>query len=289
MTKAKLSILVFICVFTATIYAQQRGAQPPAQPEPVRPIAMLDSVWIEELTDLEVRDKIRAGMNRGIILTGGLESNGPYLPTGKHNYVLKAIGEKIARDFGNALIAPIVTLEPGAPQGPTIAAGSVRLSPQTYRAVLTDMADSLRAMGMKEVFLMGDSGGNQTHMKVVAAALNAQYNGNPARFHHIPEYYNYPDVRRLTQASGFPEKIDPNASRGSDQIHDEFSIDAIIATLGDPRNLRLEQRRAVNKTTINGVDLLPFEKTVEWGKKVVAFRAKAAEDAMNRAAASRSN
>ena len=59
-----------------------------------RPIDMHDSVWIEDLTMLEVRDQIKAGKTTALILTGGIEENGPYLTTGKHNNVLKATGDR---------------------------------------------------------------------------------------------------------------------------------------------------------------------------------------------------
>ena len=42
-----------------------------------RPIDMHDSVWIEDLTMLEVRDLIKAGSTTALILTGGIEENGP--------------------------------------------------------------------------------------------------------------------------------------------------------------------------------------------------------------------
>lgn len=49
------------------------------------------------MTWMEVRDAIKAGKSLAIIGTGGLEQNGPYCPTGKHNYVLRATTEAIAR------------------------------------------------------------------------------------------------------------------------------------------------------------------------------------------------
>ena len=42
-----------------------------------RPIEALDNVWIEQLTMLEVRDALRDGMTTALILTGGIEENGP--------------------------------------------------------------------------------------------------------------------------------------------------------------------------------------------------------------------
>ena len=66
-----------------------------------RPIDALDNVWIEELTMLEVRDALRDGTTTALILTGGIEENGPYLTTGKHNHVLRVMGESIARRLGS--------------------------------------------------------------------------------------------------------------------------------------------------------------------------------------------
>ena len=93
----------------------------------VNPIEALDSVWIEDLTMIEVRDYIQAGKTNALILTGGIEQNGPYLVTGKHNYVLRSMGESIAREMGNTLVAPIVTLEPGNPESENISPGTVYL------------------------------------------------------------------------------------------------------------------------------------------------------------------
>src|SRR6266516_6403423 len=133
-------------------------AQPPASPlQPPRPVAsvntqprvvvadmpraieMRDTLWIEDLTMMEVRDLLKMGKTTALILTGGIEENGPYLTTGKHNNVLRVTGESIARALGDALVAPIVTLEPGNPER-VRTPGTVFLSAETYRAVMTDMA-----------------------------------------------------------------------------------------------------------------------------------------------------
>ena len=290
-----------VCLVAATASAQppapggQRGQQTPeqraaaearrqAEMNAPRPIEALDSVWIEDLTWMEVRDAIKGGKTTGLILTGGVESNGPHLATGKHNFVLKVMGEAIARKLGDALVAPILTLEPGRPDGERVAPGSVVLSQATYRAVLTDMAESLRGMGFTSVILMGDSGGNQGAMKEVAAALNTKYNGTPARFYFIPEYYDYSSVQKLIQDSGIPEQIKIGASNGSDGIHEEYGIDALMA-LHNPATIRIEQRKKANRATINGVSLLPLEKTLEMGKKIVELRTRLTVDAIAKAMA----
>lgn len=261
-----------------------QAARREAEMKAPRPIEALDSVWMEELTWMEVRDAIAGGKTTALILTGGVESNGPHLATGKHNYILKVMGESIARKLGNALVAPIVTLEPGRPDGERVAPGSVFLSQATYRAVLNDMAESLRGMGFTNVIMMGDSGGNQAGMKEVTAALNTKYNGKPARYYFIPEYYDYASVQKMIQSSGIAEQIKIGASNGSDGIHEEYGIDALMA-LYDPKTIRMEQRTKANRATINGVSLLPLEKTLEMGRKARDLRTQLTVDAINKAMA----
>ena len=251
-----------------------------------RPIAALDSVWMEQLTWMEVRDAIKAGKTTALILTGGVESNGPHLATGKHNYVLTVMGEAIARKLGNALVAPIVTMEPGRPDSDRVAPGSVFLSPETYEAVLTDMALSLKSMGFTNVVFLGDSGGNQTGMKNVATKLNDRFKGAPARFHFIPEYYNYPAVRQFVQANGVTETMEFEASQGSDGIHEEYGIDALMM-LYDPKTVRLDERKKAGKTTINGADLLPLDKTLAMGRRIVELRTSLTVAAINKSLAAK--
>ncbi len=80
---------------------------PPPDPEMPRPIDAVDTVFIEDMTWLEVRDAMRAGKRAVIVATGGVEQNGPYLVTGKHNIVLRA--EKTIA-FGKRLVEYRATL-----------------------------------------------------------------------------------------------------------------------------------------------------------------------------------
>jgi len=243
----------------------------------VRPIEMHDSVWIENLTMLEVRDRIKAGSTTALILTGGIEENGPYLTTGKHNNVLKATGESIARALGKTLVAPIVTLEPGNPMRPNISPGTVFLSRETYKAVLSDMCNSLKSQGFKDVVMIGDSGGNLTPMKEAAEALNTAWVGSGARVHFIPEYYNYADVEEF-------EKTELGIHEQMEGLHDDYYISAIIATV-DTDAIRMPERVKAGKFVINGVPLAPIEKTIANGKKMVEFRTNVAVEAIRKSMA----
>src|SRR5688500_11600374 len=113
---------------------QKRRAADTAIAEGVRPIEMLDSVWIEELSWMEVRDLIAAGKTTVLLGSGGVEKNGPYTATGKHNYVLKTTLEATARKHSQALVAPLVTWEPCNPDRENLTPGSFCVTPETYKS-----------------------------------------------------------------------------------------------------------------------------------------------------------
>ncbi len=234
-----------------------------------RPIAALDSIWIEELTWMEVRDALAAGSTTAIISSGGIEPNGPYVATGKHNYVLQGACEGIARALGNALCAPIIKLVPEGnienPSGHMRYPGTLSLRAETFQAVLEDVANSLQAHGFKNVVLIGDSGGNQRGMKAVADALNESW--KDARAHFIPEFYDYASVDKYMQET--LGVLQPE----NDGFHDNFYITALMMTV-DPTVVRYEQRVQAGKASINGVNLAPLEKSIEVGKKLMQFRVK---------------
>ena len=131
-----------------------------------RPIAAGDSFWMEELTFMEIRDLIADGVTTVIVPTGGIEENGPYLATGKHNLILEAICPAIAEKLGNALCAPVVKFVPQGnidpPSGAMKFPGSISLTAATYEALLTDIALSLGQSGFADIVLIGDSGGKST-------------------------------------------------------------------------------------------------------------------------------
>ena len=238
-------------------------------PDAPRPIDALNSVWIEELTWMEVRDLIKAGTTTAIISTGGIEPNGPYLATGKHNYVLRGTCEAIARKLGNALCAPINPFVPEGridpPSSHMRSPGTISLREETYRALLDDIASSLKVHGFKNIIFIGDSGGNQSGMDAVAKSLNERWAG-AAKAYSIREYYTYSEVNRwMGETLGIKETE-------QDGYHDDFVITALMMVI-DPTTVRYDQRVKANLAKINGVSIAPKEKAIEIGKKLVEFRA----------------
>ena len=291
-----LALTVGIAVPDATS-AQTRRAERPPPPEVirpadqrvpapysydmVRPVAMADNVWMSELTILEMRDLVGSyGYTTALILNGTMEANGPYLTTGKHNHVLRVTGEAIARTVGNTLIAPIVMLDQGDPTD-TDVPGRLVLSPETLRAVLMDMATSLKAQGFQEIFFLGDSGSNQRMLAGVAEELAADWAGDGVLVAHIREYYNYADVLRYqNEVLG---KVELN--KDLDGYHDDYYITSLIMN-DSPEHVRLEQRKQVSLDHINSLYIDEAE-ALEIGKKLAQFRADVTAAAIERVRAER--
>ena len=295
------AILLFV---TAIVAAQpaggQRGPRPPADPrnagggtcsdnpyncvETPNPLTPPDTVWMEDMTWMDVRDAVKRGKTTVIVSTGGIEPNGPWLALGKHNFVLKTNCDAIARKLGNALCAPIVPFVPEGSIEPKsshmLTVGTISLEESTFEALLTDIARSYKAHGFENIVFIGDSGGNQEGMKAVADKLNAQWSARPAVV-HIPEYYAYNTVAKLLVDLGVTR-----ADAKTDSLHDDPGI-ALNMFMTDPNSIRWDARVKAGKATIDGVSLADKSRNLEVGRKIVEMRATNTVAAIKKALADR--
>jgi creatinine amidohydrolase/Fe(II)-dependent formamide hydrolase-like protein len=246
------------------------------------PLPKADTVWLEEMTWMDVRDAMASGKTTVIIATGGHEPNGPWLALGKHNYVLHANCDAIARKMGNALCAPIIKHVPEGdidpPTGHMTSPGTISLREDTFRALLRDTAESLKAHGFKQIFFIGDSGGNQAGQRAVAEELNKKWAGSTL-IAHIQEYYDYASVAKFMEGHGIKEGQ-------SDNMHDDPII-TLNMFIDDPNSVRYDARVKAGKATINGVDVSDKAKNTAWAKQIVAFRAEKTIEAINKAIANK--
>jgi creatinine amidohydrolase len=271
---------LFIFVATLAFAAPQATAPDPIRPDPnaPRPIPARDTVFMEDMTWMEVRDALRAGKDTAIVATGGIEQNGPYLVAGKHNLVLRVTTEAIARKLGDALVAPIVPFVPEGDIDPPTDhmryPSTISVTEGTFRALVAEICACLRTHGFRRIVLIGDSGGNQEGMEAVASDLNAKWSGGKIRIFYIKEYYNYPEVAKWLEAQGIKQT--------PEGLHDDFAITSQMAAV-DPTSVRAEERIKAGKFRINGVELAPVEKTAAWGRKIADYRAEATIAALRRA------
>ena len=298
MNKTLLGVGTIVVAAGVFVAAQQGGQRQPPDPRSMgggdcaqnpynckdtpNPLPKVDTVWLEEMTWMDVRDAMAAGKTTVIIPTGGFEPNGPWLALGKHNYVLHANCEAIARKMGNALCAPVIKHVPeGDIDPPTIhmtTPGTISLREDTFRALLTDTAASLQHAGFKQIFFIGDSGGNQAGQRAVAEELNKKW-GGATLIAHIQEYYDYASVAKYMEGNGIKDTTREN-------MHDDPII-TLNMFIDDPNSVRYDARVKAGKASINGVDVSNKAKNTAWAKQIVAFRAEKTVEAINKAIANK--
>jgi creatinine amidohydrolase/Fe(II)-dependent formamide hydrolase-like protein len=262
-------VAIFAAVLTAAF-----GQRAPRQDMATiaRPIDMHDTVWIEDMTQLEIRDSLKAGKTTALVFAGGMEDNGPYVTVSQHNLIVHAMCDSIARKLGNTLCAPIVGMAPGNPETARNP-GSVVLSPETFKSMATDIAQSLKTEGFLNIMFMVDHGADARPMQAAAKALSEKWAGSGAAVYYVPEYYDYDEVEKFEHdVLGVTEK--------REGFHDDYYTASISVAI-DPVEARMAERVKANKTTINGVDLAG-PKAVADGKRIMALREDAAVNAIRK-------
>jgi len=228
----------------------------------VNPIESHDSVWIEDMTQLEVRDSLKAGKTTALLFAGGMEDNGPYIVVDQHGDIVRAQCEQIARKLGNALCAPVLQIAPGDPER-AVNPGTIVLTPEVFKTVVANVVTSLKAQGFKNIYTMVDHGSAAGPMTEISKTLGDQWKDSGVRVAYVREYYNNAAiVQFVREVLKVEEK--------QEGYHDDY-FTAAVTVATDPLSARMPQRIKAKKTTINGAELAG-SKAVEDGKKIMAFR-----------------
>ncbi len=150
-------------------------------------------VALEDLTTTQVRAALSAGHTVAIVPVGGTEQNGPHMVLGKHNQRVRALAARIARELGNALVAPVLSYVPEGQISPPTEhmrhAGTLSIPDAAFKSVLAATGRSLKQHGFTDIVYLGDSGNYQHQLQEVAVGLNKEWAGRGARAHFIKEYY----------------------------------------------------------------------------------------------------
>lgn len=153
----------------------------------------ISSVFLEDLTWTELKRQIETGKTTIIVPIGGTEQNGPHMALGKHNARVRVLSEKIARELGNALVAPVIAYVPEGNVDPPTEhmrfPGTITLPDKTFEQILEYAARSFKRHGFRDIVFLGDHGGYQKDMRNVADRLNREWAATPVRAHAIAEYY----------------------------------------------------------------------------------------------------
>ncbi len=229
-------------------------------------------VLLDEMTTTEVRDAIKSGKTTVLIFNASTEESGPHLVLGKHIFRARYLGERIARELGNALVAPVM---PFAPTGEEAKfPGTVNLSPQTFSRVNEEVVESMAKAGFKYIILMGDHGGNQAPLKELAPKLDDRYRSQGIRVLYSSDAYakSDQDIENYLKDHGFP----PSRHGGVADTSELWAVSAQYVrrdkiAIGDPVERPYPPQLKLGPTGVEGD---PRRSSLELGKMFMDWKVK---------------
>lgn len=232
-----------------------------------------ESVFIDELTTAEIRKKIDSGTDIAIIPTGGSEQNGIHMAIGKHNVIVHYTAKEIAKNLGNALVAPVITYVPEGtiepPEGHMLFAGTISVREETFEALLEDAASSLKQHGFKLICFLGDSGGNQKAQRIVADRLTQKWKKEGIHVFQVSDYYdnNGQDEWVKSQKLAIDHPEDHAAFEDTSEL---MAIDESYV------RKNLLGKHSNDKSKINGISGDSTLASAEYGKYLLNLKIKSA-------------
>ena len=227
-----------------------------------------NTVSLDELTWTEVRQAIDEGTTTVIVATAGTEQNGPHMVLGKHKFIISHTSELIARELGDALVAPVIAYVPEGsldpPTGHMRYAGTITLPNKHFMKLVEFTARSLAVHGFTDIVFIGDSGGNQGGMRDVAAMLNDEWSNEPARVHFVGDYYAGNGFRDwLMEEHGY----DAETIGGHAGISDTSQLLYIA-----PEHIRQGELAPLGGYEGSGVSGDPTKASVTYGRKGIELK-----------------
>jgi creatinine amidohydrolase/Fe(II)-dependent formamide hydrolase-like protein len=179
-TKLALSLLAGCAVAAAIV------SRPLTAPLP-------NTVAITDMTWPEVSSAIAHGYTTVIVPSGGIEQNGPHMIVGKHDYIVRVTAERIAKELGHTLVAPVISFVPegdyNPPSGHMRFPGTIGVSPAVFASILEGVARSLKASGFKTICFIADHGESQAPQAEVAARLAREWVADGVSAVSVDAYY----------------------------------------------------------------------------------------------------
>jgi len=228
------------------------------------------SVDMELMTYPEVAAAMHAGKTTVLIYNGGTEQRGPHAVLGGHSLTARRASVEIARQLGNALVAPVLPFSIAGdhlnPKWP----GSVNLPGPVFTAVNEAVVDSMVVNGFKNIVLMADHGGGQAELRALSQRMDKKYASSGSHVYFCDDVYSKTsdDVDAWIKSHGLP----PGTHGG---IHDTSLLmylggdtyvrnDKLVA--GDPVVEPVQQIDRSKPSLDNGVTGDPRPSTPEMGK-----------------------
>ena len=221
---------------TSSTFSAQANSAAPRRPTPV---------MLERMTTAEIGDSIHAGKTIVLVPSASTEATGPAIAVGKHLVRAQYIAEHVARELGNALVAPVMPFAPTTDESRF--PGTVNLSAEAFSRVNEDVAESMVRAGFRYIILMGDHDQNQPLLRALASKLDERHRTEGVRVFFSGDAYakTNKEIDDYLKAKGYPPSRHGGVSDTSltwaanpEYVHpDRIVVGAPVPPAGSPLSL----------------------------------------------------
>jgi len=155
----------------------------------------MDSIRINELTWVDVKEKMEEGNKTVIFGVGSTEQHGPSLPEQTDAKQADEFANIIAKELGNTLQAP--TINVGFSKYHMHFPGTITLRKETLSAIIEDYVNSLASHGFENIIIFISHGGNEEPVQTVLPKLQEKYPEKKIFYYYTQEIL--PAMREIGQ------------------------------------------------------------------------------------------
>ena len=145
----------------------------------------MDSIRIDELTWVDVKEKIENGYKTVVFGVGATEQHGPSLPEKTDALQADEFANIVALELGNTLQAP--TIPVGYSEYHLDFPGTISLRKSTLTAIIEDYIDSLVRHGFQTIIIFLSHGGNVDSTKNALVKMCGKYPNKKIFYYHTQE------------------------------------------------------------------------------------------------------
>jgi creatinine amidohydrolase len=192
-----------------------------------------DTVLLEELSWPEVQAAVAAGTRTVVIVAASIEQHGPHLPLLTDTGIGYAVGERVARGLGHALLAPVI--RPGCSDHHLAFPGSLSIPESVFIETVVAYVRSLAPHGFDTFVLLSSHGGNFDALGRAATRLREEVGPTGVRVIDFAGRAALIDTMRVM--------VDTAASLGAPQ-----DVDAVHAEVTETSIMLLRHPNLVDAT-----------------------------------------
>lgn len=183
---------------------------------------MEKTVVLEELSWPEVQAALDRGVRTIIIVAASTEQHGPHLPTMTDAAIGHAVGERLARRLGNALLAPVI--RPACSDHHLAFPGSLSIPEAVFIETVIAYVRSLAPHGFETFVLFSSHGGNFVPLEKAVGRLRSEFDAKGIR---IIAYAGMVALQDLMRVMG-SVAAEMDAPQDVDVIHADVTETSIM-------------------------------------------------------------